>query len=92
MAGIPASGKSVEFDCTDIIRVEDGKVAERWGTAPGNNKGLSTFHLETRTALFAVRLRPLRPWDRVDRLQPPRRHASRRSLRRPWAASVRALP
>ncbi|MET3951050.1 ester cyclase [Arthrobacter sp. UYEF36] len=32
LAGIPASGKSVEFDCTDIIRVEDGKVAEHWGT------------------------------------------------------------
>ena len=32
MAGIPATGKSVEFDCTDIIRVEDGKVAEHWGT------------------------------------------------------------
>ncbi|MFF2031157.1 ester cyclase [Arthrobacter sp. NPDC058192] len=32
LGGIPASGKSVEFDCTDIIRVEDGKVAEHWGT------------------------------------------------------------
>lgn len=32
LAGIPPSGKSVEFDCTDIIRVEDGKVAEHWGT------------------------------------------------------------
>ena len=32
LAGIPATGKSVEFDCTDIIRVEDGKVAEQWGT------------------------------------------------------------
>ena len=32
LAGIPATGKSVEFDCTDIIRVEDGKVAEHWGT------------------------------------------------------------
>ncbi len=32
MAGIPATGKSVEFDTTDIIRVENGKVAEHWGT------------------------------------------------------------
>lgn len=32
LAGIPATGKSVEFDCTDIIRVEDGRVAEHWGT------------------------------------------------------------
>ncbi|BCW66011.1 hypothetical protein NicSoilB4_07740 [Arthrobacter sp. NicSoilB4] len=32
LAGIPASGKNVEFDCTDIIRVENGRVAEHWGT------------------------------------------------------------
>jgi steroid delta-isomerase-like uncharacterized protein len=32
MAGMPATGKSVEFGSTDIIRVEDGKVAEHWGT------------------------------------------------------------
>ncbi len=32
MAGVPATGKTVEFDCTDIIRVEDGKAAEHWGT------------------------------------------------------------
>ncbi|KRE78247.1 ester cyclase [Arthrobacter sp. Soil763] len=32
MAGIPATGKSVEFDATDILRVEDGKAAEHWGT------------------------------------------------------------
>ena len=32
LAGIPATGKSVEFDCTAIIRVENGKVAEHWGT------------------------------------------------------------
>jgi steroid delta-isomerase-like uncharacterized protein len=32
MAGMPATGKSVEFSTTDIIRVEDGKVAEHWGT------------------------------------------------------------
>ena len=31
LAGVPATGKSVDFDCTDIIRVEDGRVAERWG-------------------------------------------------------------
>jgi len=38
MAGVPATGNSVEFDCTDIIRVEDGKVAEHWGTT--NNLSL----------------------------------------------------
>lgn len=32
MAGVAGTGKSVEFDGTDIIRVEDGKVAEHWGT------------------------------------------------------------
>ena len=32
LACIPATGKSVEFDCTDIIRVEEGEVAEHWGT------------------------------------------------------------
>ncbi|UKA63746.1 ester cyclase [Arthrobacter sp. FW306-04-A] len=32
MAGVPASGNSVEFGGTDIIRVEDGKVAEHWGS------------------------------------------------------------
>jgi predicted ester cyclase len=32
MAGIAATGKSVEFDGTDIIRVDGGKVAEHWGT------------------------------------------------------------
>ena len=32
MAGIPATGKTVEFGGTDIIRVVDGKVAEHWGT------------------------------------------------------------
>lgn len=32
MAGMAATGKSVEFGTTDIIRVEDGKVAEHWGT------------------------------------------------------------
>jgi predicted ester cyclase len=32
LAGIPPTGKHVEFDCTDIIRVEDGKCAEHWGT------------------------------------------------------------
>lgn len=29
--GVPASGKSFEVDSVDIIRVEDGKVAEHWG-------------------------------------------------------------
>ncbi|BAS13709.1 conserved hypothetical protein [Arthrobacter sp. Hiyo8] len=32
MAGVPASGNTVEFGGTDIIRVEDGKVAEHWGS------------------------------------------------------------
>lgn len=32
MAGMAATGKSVEFGTTDIIRVQDGKVAEHWGT------------------------------------------------------------
>ncbi|WP_426989860.1 ester cyclase [Pseudarthrobacter sp. Y6] len=38
MAGMAATGKSVEFGTTDIIRVEDGKVAEHWGTT--DNLGL----------------------------------------------------
>jgi steroid delta-isomerase-like uncharacterized protein len=38
MAGMPATGKTVEFGSTDIIRVEDGKVAEHWGTT--DNLGL----------------------------------------------------
>lgn len=29
--GVPASGKSIEIDSIDIIRVADGKVAEHWG-------------------------------------------------------------
>lgn len=29
--GVPASNKSVEVESIDIIRVEDGKVAEHWG-------------------------------------------------------------
>lgn len=32
LMGIPATGKSVEFDATDIIRIRDGKIAEHWGT------------------------------------------------------------
>ncbi|MDQ0617252.1 ester cyclase [Arthrobacter globiformis] len=31
-AGVPATGKSVEFSGIDIIRVQDGKVAEHWGS------------------------------------------------------------
>ena len=38
MAGIPATGRTVEFGATDIIRVADGKVAEHWGTT--DNMGL----------------------------------------------------
>jgi steroid delta-isomerase-like uncharacterized protein len=29
--GVPASDKSFEVNCIDIIRVEDGKCAEHWG-------------------------------------------------------------
>jgi steroid delta-isomerase-like uncharacterized protein len=29
--GIPASGSTVECESMDIVRVSDGKVAERWG-------------------------------------------------------------
>ena len=38
LAGVAATGRSVEFGTTDIIRVEDGKVAEHWGTT--DNLGL----------------------------------------------------
>ena len=31
LMGVSATGKSVEFESIDIIRVEDGKVAEHWG-------------------------------------------------------------
>lgn len=31
-AGIPASGRTVEFSGIDIIRLQDGKVAEHWGS------------------------------------------------------------
>jgi len=29
--GVGATGRTVEFESIDIIRVEDGKVAEHWG-------------------------------------------------------------
>lgn len=29
--GVPATNKSVEFAVIDIVRVQDGKVAEHWG-------------------------------------------------------------
>ena len=29
--GVPASGKSFEVECMDIIRIEDGKCVEHWG-------------------------------------------------------------
>jgi predicted ester cyclase len=32
MAGVAPTGKSVEFGGIDIIRVQDGKVAEHWGS------------------------------------------------------------
>jgi steroid delta-isomerase-like uncharacterized protein len=28
--GVPASGNEVEFDVVDIVRLEDGKLAEHW--------------------------------------------------------------
>jgi len=31
LMGVGASGKTVEFESIDIIRVADGKVAEHWG-------------------------------------------------------------
>ena len=31
LLGMPASGKAVEIESIDIIRLEDGKVAEHWG-------------------------------------------------------------
>ena len=31
LMGVPATGKTVEFGSIDIIRVEDGRVAEHWG-------------------------------------------------------------
>ena len=33
LMGVGATGKTVEFESIDIIRVEDGKVAEHWGVA-----------------------------------------------------------
>ncbi len=29
--GVPASDKTFEIECIDIIRIEDGKCAEHWG-------------------------------------------------------------
>jgi predicted ester cyclase len=31
LLGVGPTGRSVEFSGVDIIRVEDGKVAEHWG-------------------------------------------------------------
>ena len=36
--GVPASDKSFEIECIDIIRLEDGKCAEHWGVT--DNMGL----------------------------------------------------
>jgi steroid delta-isomerase-like uncharacterized protein len=33
LMGIPASGNRVELEMIDIVRVEDGRVAEHWGAA-----------------------------------------------------------
>jgi predicted ester cyclase len=32
LMGVPASGKTVEFESIDIIRLEDGKVVEHWAS------------------------------------------------------------
>jgi predicted ester cyclase len=32
LMGIAATGKTVEFGGTDIVRVQDGKIAEHWGS------------------------------------------------------------
>ncbi|MHA7223133.1 ester cyclase [Arthrobacter sp. RHLT1-20] len=37
----PSTGKSVEFEATDIVRGENGKVAELWGAT-------DTLHLMRR--------------------------------------------
>ncbi|MBN1190181.1 MAG: ester cyclase [Dehalococcoidales bacterium] len=31
--GIPPSGNRLEFDCVDIFRIQDGKIAEHWDVA-----------------------------------------------------------
>jgi predicted ester cyclase len=31
LVGIPATGRDVEIDVIDIVRVEDGRYAEHWG-------------------------------------------------------------
>jgi steroid delta-isomerase-like uncharacterized protein len=38
--GVPASDKSFEIECIDMIRVEDGKCAEHWGVT--DNMALMT--------------------------------------------------
>jgi steroid delta-isomerase-like uncharacterized protein len=35
--GIPATGRSIRFKGIEIIRVADGKIAERWGEWDGLN-------------------------------------------------------
>ncbi|MBN1530557.1 MAG: ester cyclase [Thermoleophilaceae bacterium] len=32
LMGVPASGNRVELEMIDIVRVQDGRVAEHWGT------------------------------------------------------------
>jgi len=32
LMGIAATGRTVEFGGTDIIRIQDGKIVEHWGT------------------------------------------------------------
>lgn len=33
VGGMPPTGRSVEIDVIDIVRVRDGKIAEHWGVA-----------------------------------------------------------
>ncbi len=49
MAGVKPTGKSVEFEATDIVRTENGQVAEHWGT---------TDHLRLMRQLGVVAMRP----------------------------------
>lgn len=51
MSGVKPTGKSVEFEATDIVRIENGHVAEHWGT---------TDHLRLMRQLGVVSVGPPR--------------------------------
>ncbi len=51
MSGVQPTGKSVEFEATDIVRIENGQVAEHWGT---------TDHLRLMRQLGVVSVGPPR--------------------------------